>query len=920
MPKGNLARLLAEQASEAGWLEKPAYYAPHVVTHGEIHDSAARLGEVLRNRGVAVGDRVLLCLPDSPALVELLLACLGRGILAFVANPESHPDEHAFQERDTEPALIVTSGALCARFELSSVVSADQLLSDAGGVVPGEYEPVSSDMLAYATYTSGTTGSPKAAIHRHSDVLVYVDAMCRNALQLTPHDVGLSIARMYFAYGLGNSVWFPLATGGSSVINSGPVSVDLAAELSAEFAPSVLYGVPSFLARVADTCSPDSFRSLRCAVSAGEALGTRLAERLTEFFGGIPILDGIGSTEVGQTFVSNTVEEWRPGTLGKVLPPYQIRVVMPDGATTEPEVEGDLWVRGPSIAAGYWNQSTDLLTDGDWLNTGDRVSVDTDGWVTYRCRADDIEIVGGLNVDPNEVERLIVEVPNVAEAAVVSVRESTGAWALQAFVVPATGRFDEQAVTRDIHRRLASQLSAFKVPHRFVITEQLPRTSTGKLMRGALRAQSAAQPIWDLPSDISRSDTAASPDSGPASKMPIAENPSAATLNDRLAALQQERQRLVTEAVSAEAANILGAQGARSLNPDLTFAELGFDSQMTVELRNRMAAVTGLQLRDTVGWDYGSITGLARYLEAELSGSASQVQLASSAQSDEPVVLVGMGCRFPGGVNSPGGLWEVVADGRDVVSEFPTDRGWDVEGLFDADPDTLGKTYARQGGFVADVAGFDAGFFGIGSGEASAMDPEQRLLMECSWEALEHAGIEPTSLRGSATGVFTGIFGQSYSSEATDLEGYRLTGSASSVASGRVSYFLGLEGPAVSVDTACSSSLVAMHWAVQSLRSGECDLALAGGATVISSPAVFVGFSRQRGLASDGRCKSFAGAADGTAWGEGAGVVVLERLSDARRLGHPVLAVVRGSAVNQDGASNGLTAPNGPSQQRVIRA
>jgi len=920
MRDGNLARLLAEQASEAGWLDKPAYYAPHIVTHGEIHNCAARLGEVLRNRGVAVGDRVLLCLPDSPALVELLLACLGRGVLAFVANPESHPDEHAFQESDIEPALIVTSGALCDRFERSNVVSADELLSDASRVEPGDYEPVSSDVHAYATYTSGTTGSPKAAIHRHSDVLVYVDAMCRKALQLTPHDVGLSIAHMYFAYGLGNSVWFPLATGGSSVINPGPFSVDLAAELSAEFAPSVLYGVPSFLARVADTCSPDSFRSLRCAVSAGEALGTRLAERLAEFFGGIPILDGIGSTEVGQTFVSNTVEEWRPGTLGKVLPPYEIRVVAPDGASTEPEAEGDLWVRGPSIAAGYWNRSTNLLTDGDWLNTGDRVCVDGDGWVTYRCRADDIEIVGGLNVDPTEVERLIIEDPNVAEAAVVSVRESTGAWALQAFVVPTSGRFDEQSVSRDIHRRLATQLSAFKVPHRFVIAEQLPRTSTGKLMRGALRAQSAAQPIWDLPSDIAQSDTASLSDIGPASNTRIAENPSDETLNERLAALQAERQRLVVEAVSAEAANILGARGARSLNPDLTFAELGFDSQMTVELRNRIAAVTGLQLRDTVGWDYGSVTGLAQYLEAELSGPSRSAPLPSPVKADEPVVVVGMGCRFPGGVDSPHGLWEVVAAGRDVVSKFPSDRGWDVEGLFDPDPDTMGKTYAQQGGFVDDVAGFDAGFFGIASGEALAMDPEQRLLMECSWEALEHAGIEPTSLRGTATGVFTGIFGQSYSSEATDLEGYRLTGSASSVASGRVSYFLGLEGPAVSVDTACSSSLVAMHWAVQSLQSGECDLALAGGATVISSPAVFVGFSRQRGLASDGRCKSFAGAADGTAWGEGAGVVVLERLSDARRLGHSVLAVVRGSAVNQDGASNGLTAPNGPSQQRVIRA
>ena len=439
-------------------------------------------------------------------------------------------------------------------------------------------------------------------------------------------------------------------------------------------------------------------------------------------------------------------------------------------------------------------------------------------------------------------------------------------------------------------------------------------------MRGVLRAETATKPIWDLPSDAPRSDPEAPSDGAPASNMPIAANPNGVTLNERLAALQEERQRLVVEAVSAEAANILGESGPQSVNPDLTFAELGFDSQMTVELRNRLAAVTGLRLRDTVGWDYGSVTGLAQHLEAEISGSARPVELLPRRKPMSRLSWWGWAAGSLVEWTSPRGFWEVVAEGRDVVSEFPTDRGWDVEGLFDPDPDTMGKTYTRQGGFVADVAGFDAGFFGIASGEALAMDPEQRLLMECSWEALEHAGIEPTSLRGSATGVFTGIFGQSYASEATDLEGYRLTGTASSVASGRVSYFLGLEGPAVSVDTACSSSLVAMHWAVQSLRSGECDLALAGGATVISSPAVFVGFSRQRGLAADGRCKSFAGAADGTAWGEGAGVVVLERLSDARRLGHSVLAVVRGSAINQDGASNGLTAPNGPSQQRVIRA
>ncbi|MEU7426176.1 type I polyketide synthase [Streptomyces sp. NPDC040750] len=479
------------------------------------------------------------------------------------------------------------------------------------------------------------------------------------------------------------------------------------------------------------------------------------------------------------------------------------------------------------------------------------------------------------------------------------------AWGLWAQTGGMTGTLDETDLTRIARGGVAPLETAEGVAlFDAALRGDDPAVLPMKLDTGSLRAQGEDLPALLrtlVPVRRAGAATGRTADGG------------ADALRERLAGLPEaEREPFLTELVRNHVASILGYRSAQDVGRALAFRELGFDSLAAVELRNRLSTATGLRLPATLVFDHPTPAELAGHLLGELTGTLAGTTARTAPRGgtvDEPIAVVGMACRYPGDIASPEDLWRLVAEGRDAVGEFPTDRGWDVENLYDPTLDRPGTSYTRHGAFLYDAADFDPAFFAMDDEEALVTDPQQRLLLETSWEALERASIDPATLRGSDTGVFAGVMYHDY---------FGSYGSGS-VVSGRVAYTLGLQGPTLSVDTACSSSLVALHLAAQSLRQGDCSLALAGGVTVMATPGTFVEFSRHRGLSRDGRCRPFADAADGTGFGEGAGVLLLERLSDARRNGRRILAVLRGTAVNQDGASNGISAPSGPAQQRVIR-
>ncbi|MEU9233193.1 type I polyketide synthase [Streptomyces subrutilus] len=898
------------------------------VTYGDLQARTRRLAGHLAGLGVQRGDRVAICLGNTVSTVESYLAIVRAAGIGVPLNPASSLAELEYLLADSGATVVITDPVQAERLRGSAVGSGLTMLVTGGAPGrPGAHsydelavaEPAEAarddlglDDVAWMFYTSGTTGRPKGVLSTQRNCLWSVAACYVPIPGLTDQDRVLWPLPLFHSLSHIACVLSVTVVGATARIMDGSAAQDVITALG-EDNSTFLAGVPTTYHHLVTAARQNGFSApaLRIGLVGGAVTGSGLRRDFEEVFG-VPLVDAYGSTETCGAITINPPDGARvDGSCGLPVPGVGVRIVDPGTGLDVPVgQEGEVWVSGPNVMAGYHNspEATAAAMRDGWYRTGDLARRDDAGYFSIRGRIKELVIRGGENIHPEEIEAVLRTVESVADAAVAGVPHETLGEVPVAYVVPGPSGFDPATLID----RCREQLSAYKVPEQVHEVDAIPRTASGKTKRRML----AEQPSRLRYEAIGHGDALVGgrPDATVA-----------AALRDRLSGLEERAQlALLEDLVRTQAAAVLRQPGPDSIPSDRAFRDLGFTSMAIVALRNRLVENTGLALPTTVVFDHPTPVALAGCIRAEVLGITGPVsEPVMAADPDEPVAIVGMACRLPGGVAGPEDLWRLVSEGRDALSSFPDDRGWDLEGLFDPDPDRTGTSYTDQGGFLHDAGLFDAGFFGISPREALAMDPQQRLLLETSWEALEAAGINPVSLKGTDVGVFSGLFGQGYgtgaAAAAPELEGFTTTGLAPSVASGRVSYVLGLEGPAVSVDTACSSSLVAMHLAAQALRQGECSMALAGGVSVMATPGHFVEFSRQRALAADGRCKAFSSSADGTGWAEGAGVVVLERLSVARERGHRVLAVLRGSAVNQDGASNGLTAPSGASQQRVIR-
>ena len=885
--------------------------------------------------------------------------------------------------RDASPSAILTTSSVAGNIaehirlkpgeSAPSVIELDLLDLDSqnGPAAEADNRPD----IAYLQYTSGSTRTPAGVVMSHKNIQVNIEQVLSGYFDdlggiAPPETTIVSWAPFFHDMGLMTGIVFPILGGFHGVLMS-PVSflqrparwMQLLASNTQVFSagPNIALELAAAKTSDADMAGLDLGDVRNIAIGADRvqpATLRRFAERFARFnlharalrptYGLAEATVYVTTSKSGQPPVTAYFEseELTAGHAkrcasgdGTPLVSYgmpqspMVRIVDPETGTECPAATvGEIWVHGDNVASGYWQKPQETertfgatlvapsagTPGGPWLRTGD-LGVVSEGELFIIGRIKDLLIVYGRNHSPDDIEATIQAITR-GRCVAIAVPDDGGVEGLVAIVELKKRDEPEEAAMHKMSVVRREVIAAISKSHGLSVADlvlvppgSIPLTTSGKVRRRDCVQLHLRDEFTRIDGKIRRpgqdkvegTGAGAEADSG---------------LAQRLRTLRRQQHDLLVRVVCAQAATVLGRPSPDDIDPECAFQDLGFDSVKATELLDRLKTVTELELPPTLAFDYPTPAALATRLSQPLSGPVAVARpVGSQAHVDEPVAVVGMACRFPGGVGSAAALWDLVAGGTDAMGAFPVDRGWNLADLFDPDPDAVGKTYTRAGGFMADVAGFDAEFFGISAREAQTMDPQQRLLLEVCWEALETARIDPAALAGSETGVFVGAWSQQYGAGGSEsADGYALTGLSTSVASGRVAYVLGLQGPAITVDTACSSSLVATHLACKSLRNGESTLALAGGVTVMTTPSVFTEFARQRGLAVDGRCKAFSANADGTGWGEGAAVLVLERLSDARRNNHPVLAVIAGSAINQDGASNGLTAPNGPAQQRVI--
>ena len=877
--------------------DAPALIASEqALSYGQLAAMARALGRRLRALGAEPDALVAIVMEKGWEQVPAALGVLESGA-AYLPVDATLPAERCLHMLARgRVRLALTQAAIDASFpwpaNITRVVVDDRWLADEEVEQVEVARPVRPDDLAYVLFTSGSTGAPKGVMIEHrSAVNTVVDVDERygvgpadRVLALSSLSFDLSVYDLFGVLGAGGAVVMPTAAEREDPLR-------WAAHLRRGV--TVWNTVPALLQLLIDHARDRAelaaaMQSLRVVMLSGDWIPVPLPDALRAIVPHAQVVSLGGPTEATiwqATYPIGAVDPaWPSIPYGRPLANHRIHVLDARLAPCPVWVPGELYIGGLGLARGYWDdpaRTAELFivhprTGERLYRSGDWGRWLPDGTLEFLGRHDQQVKVNGHRIELGEVEACLGRDDEVAHCAVVAVGER--APRLVAHVVARGG---STGLIARLQRRCGESLPAYMVPSAFQVHERLPLSANGKVDRGALARLGVAV----------RAPTAASRPSGPS------------------------RDLVLTIAREAAAAFDLPA-----VDVDTPFGDLGVDSVMTLRLRSRLARALGRELPLTLAYDHPTVTAIARFVGGgDEPVGAEPVR----AASDEPIAVIGMACRLPGAVDSPESLWALFDAGRDATEDVPAHR-WDLAAVHDPDPAAPGKTYCGRGGFLGDVTRFDAAFFGITPREARGLDPQQRLLLEVTWETLERAGVRPDALAGRPVGVYLGLSTHEYlwlGGHAPEevLDGYGITGSTFSVASGRLAYVLGLEGPAITVDTACSSSLVTIHLACQALRAGECEMALAGGASLILSPELYIEFSRLRALAPDGRSKAFSARADGVVWSEGCGMVLLKPLSAAERDGDTILGVVRGLALNQDGRSNGLTAPSGPAQERVIR-